>query len=204
VNQPSIRPVQFDQPALLTRFDPENRRSRYFDLLMDENRQVNLVSRETSRADLERIYAECLHPLTVLSDSTPSGRFLDIGSGGGFPLVPMAVAAEFTETIALERTRKKALALERILNGLDLPAGVIARNLPEAGLSGTFDLITLRYVALTTPLWQQISGLLSPGGLFVHYGRSDLELPESSRTVWSFQTSPDQPVKHFSVVSHEN
>ena len=63
---PQAETLVLDIPEILNRFDPSNRRQAYFDLLLKENRRVNLVSRETSHDHLVRLTAESLLPLSLI------------------------------------------------------------------------------------------------------------------------------------------
>jgi hypothetical protein len=95
-------PVSFDITELLAKYDPKGKLESYHDLLMAENQRVNLVSRETTREDFERLIAESLLPLEILTSGF--GSYLDIGSGGGFPAVPILMTERVVgESILLER-----------------------------------------------------------------------------------------------------
>lgn len=169
---PLTSPIQLDIPATIGQYLDPGQLDRYFDLLMSENAKVNLVSRETSRADFDRMVAESLLPLTILSGK--SAHYLDIGSGGGLPAVPLLLSGRITEKPLLcERTQKKAAALKRIIAGLDLPADVSPKEFVELKPKLKFDLITLRYVKLTQLLLKSILAVLNPSGAFVYYSEPE-------------------------------
>lgn len=173
---------------------------RYFQYLMEENRKVNLVSRETKREDFDRLMAESLLPLEVLDQGF--GSFLDIGSGGGFPAIPLLMSERvFGETILLERTQKKAAALQKILGELDLPATVLDKDYEHFQLPSKFDLITLRYVKLTSKLLARLAGHLSDGGVFVYYSTPEFKVPEFNIKTYSFVPLQVDVVKSFSLLT---
>lgn len=182
--------IQVDPAEILGRFDPQNRLETYFDLLLQENRKINLVSRETSREDLRRLAAESLVPLTLLE--LPVGRYLDIGSGGGLPSIPILLAGAVSgESFLVERTQKKAAALRRILLDLDLAAEVVPSNYEEARLNNRFDLVTIRLVKPTKPLLRKIHSGLNEGGTVVYYssGITPDKIFDSEIVTFSFPQS---------------
>ena len=160
--------IQVDPADILKRFDPLTRLETYFDFLLEENRKINLVSRETLREDLRRLAAESLVPLTLLE--LPVGRYLDIGSGGGLPSIPILLAGAVSgESRLVERTQKKAAALRRILLELDISAEVLPSNYEETRPSGRFDLVTIRLVKPTKPVLRKIHSELNDGGTVIYY-----------------------------------
>src|SRR5512140_2142193 len=106
--------VALDTAATLTRHSNRNLIDRYYLELMKENAKVNLVSRETSREDFDRLFAESLLPLDIISSGKFTG-YLDIGSGGGIPAIPLLISGRVSGSIVLvERTQKKAAALSNL------------------------------------------------------------------------------------------
>ena len=194
--------LTLDPPALLDKYLQPTLVDRYYKYLMAENRKVNLVSRETSREDFDRLIAESLLPLEILTSGF--GSYLDIGSGGGFPAIPLIMTERvFGETILLERTQKKALALQRILTELDLPATVHDKDYEHFQLPTKFDLITLRYVKLTPRLLSRITGHLNQGGSFVYFSEPDFEVSEATVDKYTFRSPQSDVVKSFSILNFD-
>ncbi len=177
--------IIYNPSELLKRYDPENKLERYYQLLLQENKRVNLVSRETGIArfidkdsftGFKKLAAQSLLPLEKLKLDVIE-NYLDIGSGGGFPAIPILLTRRINQTcLLIERTQKKAGALRRILLALDLKATIISQPFEELSLDPVFDLITLRLVKLTLPLFQEIYSVLRPAGFFVYYGTPDFNL----------------------------
>src|SRR4051812_30510161 len=92
--------------------------SRYLDLLLAANQTMNLT-RITDRAQ-----AELLHiadALTLLKHLPPKAFSLaDIGSGGGVPGIPLAIARPDARVLLIESTRKKAAFLRQAAADLGL------------------------------------------------------------------------------------
>ncbi|MBE9486173.1 MAG: class I SAM-dependent methyltransferase [Chloroflexi bacterium] len=191
--------ITYDPVELLGRYDPQNKLERYYELLLQENEKINLVSRETAGSSSCRAEA-----LVLLPDAGPVGRttpgsalrllaaqsllplvkidlgeidnYLDIGSGGGFPAIPILLTRKVKRASLVERTGKKAAALRRILLALDIKATIIDRSFEEVSLERAFDLITLRLVKLRSQLFNRIFFLLRPGGYFVYYAAPNFDL----------------------------
>jgi len=195
-------PVNLSSSDLLTRYDPNRKLESFFDFLTEENRRVNLVSRETSRDGLRRLAAESLAALDLVGETTFSS-YLDIGSGGGFPAAPilLAVAAgrlTIGRSMLVERTQKRAAALRRIILNLGLKAEIIAADYPSDKAPSGHELITLRFVKLTPRLLGPILKSLSSPGTFVYYSKPEF-IPDSTTVAAVVQpfTLDDAPPERF-------
>jgi 16S rRNA (guanine527-N7)-methyltransferase len=170
-------PINLSSADLFGKYDPDEKLEPFFDLLMEENKRVNLVSRETKRDDLRRLSAESLAPLELIGEKR-CRFYLDIGSGGGFPSIPIMTAAasgviEVEQVRLIERTQKRAAALGRITSGLNLQAEIVPEDFPGKDTSTKFDLVTLRYVKLTPKLLTAIFESLHRSGLFIYYSQPE-------------------------------
>jgi len=96
--------------------------ARYAELLLAANRQLNL----TGARDAEALADHLRDALTLLSDIT-DGPLVDVGSGGGLPGIPLALATGF-EVLLVEATAKKAAFLTRVLTELGLAGEVAAQR----------------------------------------------------------------------------
>jgi 16S rRNA (guanine527-N7)-methyltransferase len=124
---------------------------RYVDLLREWNAKVNLVSRK----DEEGIWPNhILHSLSLLfALSIPDElRIADIGSGGGLPGIPIAIALPGVHVTLIESIRKKCTAVEDIIKRLSLSNVSVINSRAEdlartPALAHTFNLVTARAVA---------------------------------------------------------
>lgn len=98
--------------------DQHQRLWRYLDLLLEANRQMNLtriVDRES--AEVQHI----ADALTLLKFIPPAARRVaDVGSGGGVPGLPLAIALPNMQFVLFESTKKKATFLDRTAHELGL------------------------------------------------------------------------------------
>ncbi len=198
--QPSIT---YDPSELLKRFDPQNKLERYYQLLLQENEKINLVSRETGTAGLtglKKLAAQSLLPIEKIG-AVDIDNYLDIGSGGGFPAIPIILTRRIKQACLVERTRKKAGALRRMLLALEIKATIIDQSFEETSFEPVLDLITLRLVKLTPQLFNRIFFLLRPGGYFVYYAAPDFDLTDKavSGATYHHSTSSGKATGCFTI-----
>jgi 16S rRNA (guanine527-N7)-methyltransferase len=205
---PAFREITLDIASVLEKYDPAGKLESYFDALLEENSRVNLVSRETSRDDLRRLTAESLLPFDLI-DSGPVSHYLDIGTGGGFPAFPILLTQPIGEAVLVERTTKKAAALDRITSSLSELSGsnirIENRTFEEFKSPSSFDLITLRLVRLTPPLLKKILPCLADRGSFIYYASPEgLNLPGSIRAeTVRYRSGESDVAKSFTLMTRK-
>lgn len=191
-------PTILDPTSLLQAEDPSHRIDRYLDLLRSENERLNLVSRETSRDRLLRMVAEALLPVSRLN--IRAGSYLDIGSGGGIPALPILLCGRADgPAVLVERTQKKAAALSRLAAGLELHVEILDRSFEELRLNRHFELITLSYVKLTERLLALILSSLDQDGAFVYYSTPTFDPQNCSVERYPFTIEGDTAQRSFTV-----
>ena len=140
--------------------------ARYLDVLLDANRRMNLT-RITDRAA-----AEVQHvgdALTVLPH-LPAGEFrvADVGSGGGVPGIPLAIARPDARVMLVESTKKKAAFLKSAAAELGLANVSVsewrAEDVGRSNSRETFDVAVARAVATLDWLAEWCLPLVKPGG----------------------------------------
>lgn len=126
----------------------------------------NLVSRRAREELRTRHVPECV----ALAGMLPNGsqRVLDVGSGGGFPGLVLAIVRPELEVHLLDSTRKKASFLEAVAQELRLPVTVHwgrAEELAKPPLANTFDVVTARALAPLDRLLAWTVPFLRVGGV---------------------------------------
>ena len=92
--------------------------TRHLSLFMAKNKEINLSAiRETDKAKV--LHLEDSLSVMQEIDAAPEGLYIDLGSGGGFPGIPLAVASG-RPTVLVESVKKKAKALEEFSKQLNL------------------------------------------------------------------------------------
>ena len=92
---------------------------QYIDLLLDKNHKINLVSRNVSRETVREHIVHSLLPLSMSLVKNHS-KWIDSGTGGGIPGIPLAICNRNTEWQLNDNVRKKMRAVEDIIDSLQL------------------------------------------------------------------------------------
>ena len=145
----------------------------YEALLRKWNAVQNLVSRETLQELRTRHFADSLQLMRWVRPADHT--VLDVGSGGGFPAIPMAIASREVERrfTLLEPIQKKVAFLRTVARELDLPITVAANRAEQFDSRETFDLVTSRALAALPELLVAIARFCAPKGhMLLHKGRN--------------------------------
>ena len=141
--------------------------ARYLDLLLAANQRMNLT-RITDRAAAESQHVG--DSLTILP-YIPQGarRLADVGSGGGVPGIPLAIARPDVQVLLIESTKKKAAFLRSAIEDLGLDnVQVSDQRAEDLGRSSetreSFDVVASRAVATMVWLAEWSLPLLRMGG----------------------------------------
>ena len=139
---------------------------RYAELLLDWNRSVNLTGART----LEQVEAQIQDAAPLLAISWKGiQRVVDIGSGGGLPAVPLALALPQVEFTLLEANARKCAFLEHVAGALELRnVLVLAGRAEELGHQASarerFDRAISRAAAPAPVLLELALPFVTPGG----------------------------------------
>ena len=147
------------------------RLERFSALLLERNAKVNL----TSARDPAAVAVHIRDALTLLPFVT--GALVDVGSGGGFPAIPLAIVAGVPVTL-IESVAKKARFLDEALNALGLPGRVVCARAESAarepGLRERFACATARAVgSLPTVLELTVPFLALSGRAVLQRGKAE-------------------------------
>lgn len=162
-------------------------------LLKKWNAVQNLVSRETENALWSRHIVDSLQILPLLRPADE--LFLDVGSGGGLPALPLAIALKggSVRFTLVEPIGKKVAFLRQAIRELGLAAVVHASRTDSfdsretlAGRAG-FDVITSRALAALPLLLELIHPFFGPETrAILHKGKDHAVEVEESRLAWDF------------------
>lgn len=167
----------------------------YANLLAKWQKVQNLVSRETLRDVWTRHFADSLQALSYFTGADRT--FMDFGSGGGFPALPLAIARKGSGQAfrLVEPTARKVSFLRTVARELDLNVTVIGRRTDEIDSreTGQPDVITSRALASLAQLCDWMEPFWGPNTRAVlHKGREHVEEVAESAALWDFDvlTSP--------------
>ncbi|NLN85707.1 MAG: 16S rRNA (guanine(527)-N(7))-methyltransferase RsmG [Candidatus Cloacimonetes bacterium] len=161
--QKYLRELRLAEPeALLESFD------LYHSLLLEANAGLNLFSRATPPSELwTKHFLDSLLPLNCV-DFTGK-NVLDFGTGGGLPGIPIKLAVLQCRMTLLDSTRKKILAVEKMIAKLELTDCKTVCSRLEDFRGESFDLILCRAVKLEERYHASLRRLLKPNGQLIIY-----------------------------------
>src|SRR5579859_5269122 len=150
--------------------------SKYIDLLLKWNARINLTALRAPEEIVERHFGESLFAARHILAEGPVKTAIDLGSGAGFPGVPIALLAPEVEVTLIESNQKKSTFLKELIYTLELRNVKVFSGRAE-GYSQSVDLVTLRAVEKFGEVLPLAWRLLSPGGrLALLIGTSQVEL----------------------------
>ena len=158
----------------------------YFKLLTAWNTKMNLTGldlAEQSPAAIDRLLVE---PLVASKHVTaPVRRMIDIGSGGGSPAIPLALALSSPHLMLVEAKARKSVFLREALRALEMSEAEVATSrfeelLARPPLHEAHELLTLRAVRVEGAILMNLQAFVRPGGeLFLFRAASGSEAPGS-------------------------
>jgi len=144
---PNISGQQYDRFAALR------------DLYKDWNLKINVVSRK----DIDELYLRhVLHSLGISRVQTfnPGAKILDVGTGGGFPGIPLAILFPQTQFHLVDSIGKKIRVVDEVVEGLGLD-NVISSNSRVEVVKGNYDFIVSRAVAAMPTFVHWVKGKIA-------------------------------------------
>lgn len=154
--------------------------ARHFEMVLETNQQFNLTRITDPLAAATKLYADSLAPAAWADEGDLVIKsVLDIGTGAGFPSVPLAIARPTWRVSAIDSTGKKARFVQRCatdlgienLKGKQVRAG-------EASFRQRFDMVTAKAVGTLQNCIQIAQWHVNVGGhliVFKARGLSDAE-----------------------------
>ncbi len=122
------------------------------ELYEDWNSQINVISRK----DIENIYERhVLHSMAIakVTSFKAGSRIMDLGTGGGFPGIPLAILFPEVEFTLLDSIGKKVLVTREIANAIGLD-NIQAQQIRAEESKEKFDFVVTRAVAVLPKLME--------------------------------------------------
>lgn len=154
----------------------------YLELLVHWNRRMNLVGfalDPINDAAIDRLFVEPLQAAAVLG---PVDAFIDIGSGGGSPGIPLFLALPSKAGILVEVRTRKGVFLREVVRALELLSQIDVQTKTFQELASTaawvggFDLCTVRAVRVAGEDFATLRRFLRPRGRLCLFSAGEPEV----------------------------
>jgi len=144
--------------------------SIYGEMLIDWNTRMNLTAITDPLEVVQKHFADSVLPMELI----PKGaKVIDVGTGAGFPGVPLAIMREDISLTLLDSLNKRITFLTELCKALNINAKCIHARAEDGGrnpdLRGKFDIATSRAVAGVSPLLEYTIPFLKVGGSSLMY-----------------------------------
>lgn len=137
-------------------------------LLVEKNKVLNLTAITDPEGIAVKHFADSLTALRMI-ELNEGDRVIDVGTGGGFPGIPLLIARPEIDLTMLDSTGKKLAFVSQSVEELGLSANVVHARAEEAGrgeLRESFDFAVSRAVAAMNVLCEYCLPFVKVGGTF--------------------------------------
>jgi 16S rRNA (guanine527-N7)-methyltransferase len=169
------------------------------------NQQINVISRK----DMDAFYIHhVLHSLSIVTllKFQPGSRILDLGTGGGFPGIPLAIVFPDVNFHLVDSIGKKIKVVNEVAAGLRLQ-NITTQHARVEEVKGQFDFVVSRAVAPLSELLNWTKGKYSgaqknalPNGLICLKGgdlKEEIKAVSSSYIVEQYAIAETFPMEFF-------
>ncbi len=155
-----------------------NQLDLFYELLIEKNKVMNLTAITEFDEVLVKHFADSLSICTALPEGINS--VCDLGTGAGFPGIPMAIAYPDIQFTLIDSLNKRIKFLQEVVDALGLKnVTLIHSRAEEAGRNKTyreqFDLVVSRAVANIATLSEYCLPLVKVGGYFISFKSGDIK-----------------------------
>jgi 16S rRNA (guanine527-N7)-methyltransferase len=161
--------------------------SKYIDILLKWNARMNLTAIRAPEEIVQRHFGESFFTANYLLSENSVRRVIDVGSGAGFPGVPLAMLAGGAQVTLIESNQKKATFLKEVIFSLGLRNVKVfsgrAEDYPEQA-----DLVTFRAVEKFNRTLPLALELVQPGGrlaLMIGTSQAEIVLKNMPHVQWA-------------------
>lgn len=172
--------------------------NEYIKTFLNQNAKLNLISKNDEKFLWEKHIFDSLS-IEKFFEKYPFNpkSLLDIGTGGGFPSVPIALAYPNIEVYGLDSIRKKINAIENIKTELNITNLHTICDRAE-NIKDKFDIITSRAVAPLKVITGYAMPLLNKNGYFIAYKsiRTEEEIKEAQSILKKFNSKVIDIIKY--------
>ena len=151
----------------------------FYEMLIETNKVINLTSITKFEDVIEKHFLDSLSIVRVV-ELDHYKKILDLGTGAGFPGIPIKIAFPELEIVLMDSLNKRVLFLKDVISELDLSNIVVVHGRAEemarkAEYREQFDLCVSRAVANLSSLSEYCIPFIKQDGLFVSYKSGEID-----------------------------
>lgn len=161
----------------------------YYEMLVEKNKVMNLTAITDYEAVVEKHFLDSLSLCQVL-DLQKAGRILDLGTGAGFPGIPLKIAFPNLDMVLMDSLNKRIVFLKEVIQKLGLSRieaihGRAEEMARKAEHREAYEVCVSRAVANLSTLGEYCLPFVKVGGIFVSYksGEMEEELCQSEKAI---------------------
>lgn len=175
---------------------------QYKDILLEWNEKINLTAIEEDRDVIIKHYIDSLSILPFLENK--NHKMIDIGTGAGFPGIPVKVAYDSLDITLLDSLDKRVKFLTEVINSLQLKGiKAVHGRAEDFGVRLEFrekyDIAVARAVAALPVLLEYCLPFVKVGGIFIAMKGSSTEEVDNSRKALEVLGGKLEDVKEFTL-----
>lgn len=172
---------------------------KYYELLIEKNKVMNLTAITEFDEVIVKHFADSLSICTVLPEDVHT--VCDLGTGAGFPGIPMAIAYPNLQFTLIDSLNKRIKFLQEVVDAIGLTnVTLVHARAEEAGrdkkFREQFDLVVSRAVANIATLSEYCLPLVKVNGYFISFKSGDIdnEINESGKAINKLGGNLSKPV----------
>lgn len=170
---------------------------KFFDYLIQENEKFNLTAITQPKEVVIKHFIDSILPLKEIPQNA---RVIDVGTGAGFPGVPLKIMRNDIEIVLLDSLQKRVKFLEEVKKILSLDKTTCVHARAEDYIKAQrekFDVAISRAVASTPTLCEYLLPYVKVGGVAVMYkgAKAEEELIEGQKAIKELGGKLDKKIK---------